>query len=255
MDILGAEVDRSAQEYQELQKEKETKVQSLLKQIKSLTETNARLKHLNASHNHAVKRLNDEKYALQQSIDAQRVIASKQKSYINSIQEQLSMLATRNTTLQSTANTNMHAAQELRNHLISLTQKYYHMQAEQELRKNNGLKLKALLEEKEALVAQLETENRMTHDRYQRTKTTLKKVKKNGSGDAILQKQLEISRKRLLCNLCGIKRKSRIITKCLHMFCDTCIHKHFASRNRKCPQCKHAFGKGDIKDVSFNFTA
>jgi len=255
MDILGAEVDRSAKEYQELQKEKETKVLSLLKQIKTLTETNARLKHLNASHNHAVKRLNDEKYALQQSIDSQRVVASKQKSYINSIQEQLSILSTRNTALQTTANTNMHAAQKLRNHLISLTQKYYHMQAEEELHKNSCSKLQVLLEEKESLVTQLQTENRMSSDRYQRTKASLKKVKNSGGGDVILQKQLEISRKRLLCNLCGIRRKSRIITKCLHMFCDTCINKHFASRNRKCPQCKHAFGKSDIKDVSFNFTS
>ena len=113
MDILGAEVDRSAQEYQELQKEKEAKVNSLLKQMKSITETNARLKHLvsfqvenksinvfeNASHNHSVKRLNDEKFTLQQSIDAQRVVVSKQKTYIASVQEQLSTIAARNVTL------------------------------------------------------------------------------------------------------------------------------------------------------------
>jgi len=258
MDILGAEVDRSAQEYQELQKEKEAKVNSLLKQMKSLTDTNARLKHLNASHNHSVKRLNDEKFTLQQSIDAQRVVVSKQKTYIASVQEQLSTLAARNTALQDTANTSQHAAQTLRNHLLSLTQKLYHMKAEKDLQKTNNEKLKEVLAQKETLISQLQSENRQSLDRYQRTKASLKKAKtmvKNGSSDPILQKQLEISRKRLLCTLCGIRKKEVIITKCLHIFCEKCITKHFASRNRKCPQCKTAFGKSDLKDVSFNFTA
>merc|ERR550539_74430 len=105
--------------------------------MKSLTETNARLKHLNASHNHSVIRLNDEKFTLQQSIDAQRVVVSKQKTYITSVQEQLSTLAARNTALQNTANSSQHAAQKLRNHLISLTQKFYHMQTEMECQKND----------------------------------------------------------------------------------------------------------------------
>lgn len=46
MEILGAEVDRSAKEYTNLQKEKEKETNRLIKDLKKLTDTNGRLKNL-----------------------------------------------------------------------------------------------------------------------------------------------------------------------------------------------------------------
>jgi len=256
MHILGSEVDRSAKDYQDLQKEKELKVQEHLKHIKALTETNSRLKKSNASHNHQVKRLNEEKLALQQTIESQKVVSSKQKLYIDSLKEQIQSLGSRNEALRNTTNASQHAAQTLRNHLISLTQKYYHIQVEMEHESQVNDKLKTEMEKKQSLCTQLRSQNKEFQDKYQRTKDSWKQAKammKNGSGDEVLRKQVEIARKRLFCPLCNLRRKEAIITKCLHMFCSKCVHDHFNSRNRKCPSCKCSFGKGDIKDVSFNF--
>jgi hypothetical protein len=40
-----------------------------------------------------------------------------------------------------------------------------------------------------------------------------------------------------------------VITKCYHLFCNSCIQKVAGSRQRKCPQCGACFGANDVKPV------
>jgi len=163
--------------------------------------------------------------------------------------------------LRNTINTSQQAAQALRDNLISLTQKYYYVKTEMERESEVNSTLKVSLETKQNQINQLTLQLHSLHDKYASLRTKNHKLKQAKSQtvsgtleDQILQTQLEIAQGKLICSLCTHKPKDTIITKCLHMFCRSCINNHFLSRNRRCPQCKCAFGRDDMKDVSFNFS-
>jgi len=99
MEVLGAEVDRAALEYSQLQKEKDEKISEFLNQIKELTETNSKLKWTHAQTIHKLKRLSEEKSTLGQAVETHRTVQTKQKVYINSLKEQSKTLSQRNVTL------------------------------------------------------------------------------------------------------------------------------------------------------------
>ena len=40
-----------------------------------------------------------------------------------------------------------------------------------------------------------------------------------------------------------------VITKCYHLFCNTCVQRIVESRHRKCPVCSMSFGHNDVKPV------
>ena len=61
----------------------------------------------------------------------------------------------------------------------------------------------------------------------------------------------EALRKMVNCNVCSTRLKDRIITKCNHLFCSTCIDANLSSRNRKCPGCGEKFGQADVKPFYF----
>lgn len=61
----------------------------------------------------------------------------------------------------------------------------------------------------------------------------------------------EALRKMVNCNVCSTRLKDRIITKCSHLFCSTCIDANLSSRNRKCPGCGEKFGQADVKPFYF----
>jgi hypothetical protein len=73
-----------------------------------------------------------------------------------------------------------------------------------------------------------------------------------GSEDR-LRKDLDLYKSLFNCTLCERKRQvNSIITMCGHAFCFTCLDDNcIRPRNRRCPKCKTAFGKTDIKSIFF----
>jgi len=53
-------------------------------------------------------------------------------------------------------------------------------------------------------------------------------------------------RQRVLCSVCAVRDRERVLKRCGHTFCETCINKCLHSRNRKCPKCHASFGDADI---------
>ncbi|CAJ2669901.1 unnamed protein product [Trifolium pratense] len=64
-----------------------------------------------------------------------------------------------------------------------------------------------------------------------------------------LQQELGEYREIVKCSICRDKTKEVVITKCYHLFCNSCIQKVAGSRQRKCPQCGACFGANDVKPV------
>jgi len=58
-------------------------------------------------------------------------------------------------------------------------------------------------------------------------------------------------RKMVNCSVCSTRLKDRIITKCNHLFCSSCVEANLSSRHRKCPGCGERFGIGDVKPFYF----
>ncbi|WJX75960.1 ubiquitin-like modifier hub1 [Trifolium repens] len=64
-----------------------------------------------------------------------------------------------------------------------------------------------------------------------------------------LQQELGEYREIVKCSICRDRTKEVVITKCYHLFCNSCIQKVAGSRQRKCPQCGACFGANDVKPV------
>ncbi|KAK1412273.1 hypothetical protein QVD17_33387 [Tagetes erecta] len=64
-----------------------------------------------------------------------------------------------------------------------------------------------------------------------------------------LQQELKEYKEILKCSVCHDRPKEVVITKCYHLFCNTCIQKIIETRHRKCPLCSASFGANDVKPV------
>lgn len=64
-----------------------------------------------------------------------------------------------------------------------------------------------------------------------------------------LQQELKEYKEILKCSVCLDRPKEVVITKCYHLFCNTCVQKVVESRHRKCPLCAASFGANDVKPV------
>lgn len=64
---------------------------------------------------------------------------------------------------------------------------------------------------------------------------------------ALLNNEIEAMRRCLNCSVCGTRRKSTILVKCMHTFCKQCIDDCVEKRRRRCPGCGTPFGKDDVK--------
>lgn len=67
-------------------------------------------------------------------------------------------------------------------------------------------------------------------------------AKDSSSTEVALQNSLGILR----CSICRDRFKSRVLMRCMHMFCKQCLDHLFAIRSRKCPECTTKFDKSDI---------
>lgn len=66
-----------------------------------------------------------------------------------------------------------------------------------------------------------------------------------------LQEELRGYQDILKCSICRDRPKEVVITKCYHLFCNTCIQNLAETRHRKCPSCGASFGPNDVKPVYF----
>lgn len=64
-----------------------------------------------------------------------------------------------------------------------------------------------------------------------------------------LRQELKEYKEILKCTVCLERPKEVVITKCYHLFCNTCVQKIIETRHRKCPLCAASFGANDVKPV------
>ncbi|KAL4585819.1 hypothetical protein LXL04_010445 [Taraxacum kok-saghyz] len=64
-----------------------------------------------------------------------------------------------------------------------------------------------------------------------------------------LHQELKEYKDILKCSVCHDRPKEVVITKCYHLFCNTCVQKIIETRHRKCPLCAASFGPNDVKPV------
>jgi E3 ubiquitin-protein ligase BRE1 len=64
-----------------------------------------------------------------------------------------------------------------------------------------------------------------------------------------LEEQVEQHKLLLLCQTCQKNLKDTVLTKCMHVFCRSCIDTRVESRQRKCPNCNEPFAQSEIKAI------
>ncbi|KAI3613432.1 hypothetical protein CBS9595_004265 [Malassezia furfur] len=67
-------------------------------------------------------------------------------------------------------------------------------------------------------------------------------VRKRGAGDE--STHLAYLDSLLKCSACKERYRDRIITKCLHTFCEACVNARIQTRQRKCPHCALSYVRG-----------
>ncbi|GMH00632.1 hypothetical protein Nepgr_002471 [Nepenthes gracilis] len=72
---------------------------------------------------------------------------------------------------------------------------------------------------------------------------------REGSAVEKLHQELQGYREILKCSICLDRAKEVVITKCYHLFCNTCVQRIIEGRHRKCPVCAASFGPNDVKPV------
>lgn len=64
-----------------------------------------------------------------------------------------------------------------------------------------------------------------------------------------LRQELREYKEIVKCSICHERPKEVVITKCYHLFCNSCVQRIIGSRHRKCPICNLSFGNNDVKPV------
>ncbi|OIW01082.1 hypothetical protein TanjilG_25190 [Lupinus angustifolius] len=78
------------------------------------------------------------------------------------------------------------------------------------------------------------------------------RLKAQNEGSSVIEKlqnELQEYREIVKCTICKVRTKQVVITKCFHLFCNSCVQTVAGSRHRKCPQCGASFGSNDVKPV------
>lgn len=63
--------------------------------------------------------------------------------------------------------------------------------------------------------------------------------------------QIEALNSILRCSACKDRYRNRIITRCLHTFCNECVDARIQTRQRKCPSCGLGFSTSDVQTLFF----
>jgi E3 ubiquitin-protein ligase BRE1 len=68
------------------------------------------------------------------------------------------------------------------------------------------------------------------------------------SNEDFYRLKMEKAENKLRCPLCKTNDKDSVLP-CGHTFCNGCMAQNIESRKRKCPLCRLAIGKGDVKKI------
>lgn len=87
-------------------------------------------------------------------------------------------------------------------------------------------------------------------------RTELERLKSKASnttvqGDKETVRKLDNCMKLLTCSTCKENFRNRLLSKCLHTFCESCIDARISTRQRKCPACNLAFSVSDVQQLYF----
>lgn len=105
-------------------------------------------------------------------------------------------------------------------------------------------------------------ESRLRQDlqeKYDKSNRELDRCKKQlaSSGESSRKKsvsggddvQIEYLQALLRCSACKERYRDRIITRCLHTFCQDCVDARIQTRQRKCPHCGLGFSTSDVQTL------
>ncbi|CAI9101302.1 OLC1v1038595C1 [Oldenlandia corymbosa var. corymbosa] len=104
---------------------------------------------------------------------------------------------------------------------------------------------------------QIETERerfdrKREEEELEAARLKVSRLKSQMEGSSVLDKlrqEVKEYREILKCSICLDRRKEVVISKCYHLFCNTCIQRVVESRHRKCPTCAASFSANDVKPV------
>lgn len=85
------------------------------------------------------------------------------------------------------------------------------------------------------------------NDLLEKKYNALKRRQQSGNTEA--EEELQLYKKLLKCNSCHVREKNAVLTKCMHVFCRTCLEERVETRQRKCPNCGEAFSATDIRNI------
>jgi chromosome segregation ATPase len=75
---------------------------------------------------------------------------------------------------------------------------------------------------------------------------------KQSTNGSLAEAELQDLQKLIKCNLCQERRKSVVISSCMHCFCRECVNRDMIqARNRKCPFCGQKFAEAEVRDIHF----
>lgn len=101
-------------------------------------------------------------------------------------------------------------------------------------------------------IRQVRTRAERLQDEVRSLQSRLERMGASPEGLAAeLQQECDALRQLINCSVCCKRQKDRIITKCNHIFCNSCIKANLDSRSRKCPGCGTGFGANDVKEFFF----
>eukprot|EP01091_Cochliopodium_minus_P010022 TRINITY_DN25_c3_g1_i1.p1 TRINITY_DN25_c3_g1~~TRINITY_DN25_c3_g1_i1.p1 ORF type:complete len:943 (-),score=362.72 TRINITY_DN25_c3_g1_i1:34-2772(-) len=127
---------------------------------------------------------------------------------------------------------------ELSKNLESKTNQYNELKKKTE---ENNLSHQKILTK----ISKTQEENGSLERRLQREKEKFN----NQNDNSQLEEELREYQQILKCSVCNDRRKDAIITRCMHMFCKTCIEENLRLRQRSCPGCGINFGQNDVKSI------
>uniref|UniRef100_A0A8R1UDG2 E3 ubiquitin protein ligase n=1 Tax=Pristionchus pacificus TaxID=54126 RepID=A0A8R1UDG2_PRIPA len=242
------EMEATGQAFEELQEQNG----KLLNNIKEQEENNLKAMSDRIYMVQSLKKLKDEKEAMDQQIDALMNTVHALKIEMSTVKDTLKMSNERLASL-SGSNDKLYGENErLRREKITETKKAAELKIMSD-KTNTQLKeaQQALSLKNESHVKDENKIRRLEEDRNI-LKKKLERFDRSaliGSTDAVLMEEIKELKDVLTCPSCKVRRKDGILTKCFHVFCMDCLKTRYETRRRKCPKCNAAFGANDFHRV------
>ncbi|OLY84383.1 E3 ubiquitin-protein ligase BRE1 [Smittium mucronatum] len=199
--------------------------------------------------------LNKDREAQKAAISSLRFQNTKQLDHIKSVDEreqnlqlQLVTLEQHLLSLRSSQAQCQTALQESDNNLQMLQKKL--TAAERKISVSN-----ALIQSKEAAFEKANYELSREIEVHTETKRKLVDLESAKRGAVVsnskddLTELVEEYKSLLKCPSCHRNFKSHVLTRCMHVFCKSCIDSRIETRQRKCPSCGEAFGVNDVRQI------